>query len=277
MDAVTPPIFLLTDFGTRDAYVGQVKAVIAGIAPGATITDLTHEIAPYAIDEAAWVLETTLPLLPPGAIVLAVVDPGVGTARGVVAIRVDGRHFVGPDNGLFSALLPEVVRAPLTAPTSVPIPGGNAIVAVDLSEPRYRRPVVSSTFHGRDIFGPAAAHLATGVEITDFGPPRPSLVALPPFRGRSAELGALDGYVVHIDRYGNLVTTIRACQLRPAFTLEVAGHEVDRQVRTFADAPPGVPFCHADSTGFVAIALNRGNAARHFGVERGAAVRVRPR
>lgn len=275
MDVLTPPIIMLTDFGTRDAYAGQVKAVIAAIAPAAPIIDLTHDIAPYAIDEGAWMLEVTLPLLPPRAIVLGVVDPGVGTARAEVAIGVGGRTFVGPDNGLFSALLPEASREALTAPGPLPAPEGG--VAVELSDPRFHRPTVSATFHGRDIFGPSAAHLAAGVAITDLGPPRATLTAFPAFCGRPARPGVLDGYVVHIDRYGNLITTIRAHQLFPAFVLELAGHEVDRHVRTFADAPPGVPFCHVDSSGFLAIALNRGNAAQHLGVERGAPVRVRAR
>ncbi|MGE5596364.1 MAG: S-adenosyl-l-methionine hydroxide adenosyltransferase family protein [Hyphomicrobiales bacterium] len=268
------PIVLLTDFGTRDQYVGQVKAVLAGIAPEAPLIDLFHDVEPFAIDEAAWVLETTLPVLPEGAVILGVVDPGVGTARRPIVLHAGGRFFVGPDNGLFSPVLPCAAREELTEPARVRLDPACTIEIRELCDPQFRRPAVSDTFHGRDIFAPAAAHLANGADYRRLGPPVEDPIALPAFSGRPAGSGALEGYVVHVDHYGNLVTTIRASQLFPSFALEVGGTLIDRRVRTFGDALPGSLFCHADSSGFVAIAVNRGSAAATLGVGRGARVRV---
>ncbi len=272
METVTRPIFFLSDFGTRDSYVGQVKAVITGIAPGVTVIDLSHEVEPFAVDEGAWLLESALPVLPENSVILGVVDPGVGTPRRALAIVREGRVFVGPDNGLLSGALPEAVRGGLP-----PAGGAVDVAGVDAHEitvARFRRRTVSATFHGRDVFGPAAAHLALGADYRQLGPPVRTVIALPPFSATPGEFGCLEGFIVHIDRYGNLVTTIRAAQLFPSFSLEVGGLVIDTRVRTFADAPPGVPFCHVDSSGFVAMAINQGDAAKELGVRRGDVVRV---
>lgn len=251
---------LLTDFGTCDPYAGQVRCVIAGIAPASPVVDLSHDVSPFAIDEGAWILETTLELLPPAAVVLAVVDPGVGSARRALVVAGAGRFFVGPDNGLLSPAL-----------------AFGGAEARELCTPGWRRAVVSATFHARDIFGPAAAHLAAGADFRRAGPPVADAIRLPRFEGRPAGLGELQGYVVHIDRYGNVVTTIRSHQLFPRFEIELAGCVVDRRVHTFADAPKGHLFCHADSSGFIAIACNQASAAAELGVQRGDAVVVRAR
>jgi S-adenosylmethionine hydrolase len=276
MARLNRPIVLLTDFGFRDSYVGQVKAVIAGINPMAHVIDLSHAITPFAIDEGAWTLETALSVLPKDAVVCAVVDPGVGTSRRPLVVPAEGRHFVGPDNGLLSAAFPAAMRAdapPAGGAMTVPA----SVDARELCEPQFRRDSVSATFHGRDIFAPMAAWLSLGVAHAIVGPPVPEAVALPPFCGRPRAFGELEGSVIHIDRYGNLVTTIRAAELFPCFALEVGGAVIDTHVRTFATAPRGVPFCHADSSGFVAIALNQGSAAEALGVRRGDPVLVRCR
>ncbi|MCC7365244.1 MAG: SAM-dependent chlorinase/fluorinase [Dehalococcoidia bacterium] len=268
MAQLTRPIVFLTDFGTRDQYAGQVKSVIATIAPAAPVIDLTHDVEPYAIDEGAWILETSLAVIPPNAVVLAVVDPGVGTARRGIAVASGGRIFVGPDNGLLSCAFSESARR------------GGTLAGAEvrlLDNATFHRPVVSSTFHARDIFGPTAAHLAAGEDFRRCGSPCDSAVLFPMFEGVPAGQGTLRGSVVHIDRYGNLVTTIRARQLFPACVIQVAGVTVDQRVRTFGDARPGVPFCHADSSGFVAIALREASAAAALGVSRGAAVEVHAR
>jgi S-adenosylmethionine hydrolase len=131
---------------------------------------------------------------------------------------------------------------------------------------------VSATFHGRDIFGPAAAYAAIGVGLEHFGPPVGSAHLLQPFEARPRGMEQLEGEVIHVDRYGNLVTTIRAAQLFPQFEVRLAGRAISRQVRTFSAAAPGTPFCHVDSSGFLAIALNQGNAALTLGVGRGESV-----
>ena len=266
MEALASPIFLLSDFGTHDHYVGHVKAVIAGIAPRSQVIDISHEIEPFAIDEAAWMLEVTVALLPEHALVVVVVDPGVGTSRRALAIRRDGRHFFGPDNGVLSAAL----RAGLPQPDS-------SCEVRELCDPQFQRPAGSSTFHGRDVFAPAAAWVASGVDFRRLGPPVSGAIVLPPFCAQPDGFERLRGRIVHIDRYGNLVTTVRAVQLFPKFTLEVAGREIATHTHTFAEAPAGALFCYADSTGFAAVAVNQGNAAETLGASRGDPVLVHAR
>lgn len=273
------PIFLLTDFGARDTYVGQVKAVLSAHAPGASLIDLTHEVSPYAIDEGAWLLETSLPFLPAHAVVLAVVDPGVGSDRLPIAARVQApndptsaRYFVGPDNGLLSAAVPPLARPSLPGPR--PVPAGLDVRAIESPDARLK--TVSATFHGRDLFAPAAARIARAGDHESLGPARGELILLPPFAGRP-EKDTLRGAVIHVDRYGNLVTTIRREQLPRDFALDVNGHRIERMVRTFSDAPPGALACHVDSSGFLAIAEREGNAATRTGAARGDTVLLTPR
>ncbi len=276
------PIFLLTDFGTADSYAGQVKAVLTARAPGAPLVDLTHEVSPFAIDEGAWLLETALPFLPAPAVVLAVVDPGVGSERLPIAVRAPvggdsdpaaARYFVGPDNGLLSGAVPPGERpAPPGGPCAVP--DGLAVRAIESAEARLA--AVSATFHGRDLFAPAAAHLAAGGEFEALGPAPGGLRLRPPFAARP-EGERLRGKVIHIDRYGNLVTTIRKEQLPANYVLEVAGRRIERAVRTFSDAPRATLACHVDSSGFLAIAEREGSAAVRTGAVRGDAVFLTPR
>ncbi len=261
------PVFLLSDFGSRGSYVGQVRAVIAAVAPASPVHDITHEVEPFAIDEGAWLLETALASLPETAVVLAVVDPGVGSARKGIALLSAGRLFIGPDNGLLSAALPAPVRE--TGKTD------GLVRAHELTSPQYQRRPVSPTFHGRDIFAPAAAYLASGLDLALLGPPLAVLTTLPPFEGVPARPGELHGRVVHIDRFGNLITTLKAQQIFPECAIEVAGYSVDRRFHTFASAPEGAVFCHVDSSGYVAIAVNQGSAASVTGGRRGDSVVVR--
>ncbi len=273
------PIVLLTDFGTRDSYVGQVKAVLTARAPGAPLVDLTHEVSPYAIDEGAWLLETALPFLPAPAVVLAVVDPGVGSNRLPIALRAPAatdpsavRYFVGPDNGLLSAAAPPSARP--SAPGPCPAPPG--LVVRSIENPEVRLAGVSATFHGRDLFAPAAAHIAVTGHHEALGHALDRIALLPPFAG-SAEGTTIRGAVIHVDRYGNLVTTIRKEQLPQDFKLDINGHRIERMVRTFSDAPPGSLACHVDSSGFLAIAEREGDAAARTGAVRGDAVVLTPR
>ena len=277
---MTPlPIILLTDFGTRDTYVGQVKAVLTARAPGSALVDLTHEVSPYAIDEGAWLLETALPFLPAPAVVLAVVDPGVGGERAPIALSAPApgdpsavRYFVGPDNGLLSAAAPPDARPSRPVPRPVPPP----LDVRAIENPEARLATVSATFHGRDLFAPAAARIAVTGDHESLGPARDELTLLPPFEGR-AEGAAIRGTVVHVDRYGNLVTTIRKEQLPRDFWLDINDCRIERTVRTFSDAPPGALACHVDSSGFLAIAEREGNAAARTGAARGDAVLLTPR
>ena len=187
-----PIIGLFTDFGLRDAYVAQMKGVILSINASLTVLDLNHEVAAFDVRQAAYLLEASSRYLPPGSIVVTVVDPGVGTARRPVlcATRLD-RWFVGPDNGVFTHVL---ARQGLRE-------------AYELTETSYFLPQVSATFHGRDVFGPVAAHLASGVPATEFGPRAETLVTFPVNPPRAVGPAAV-GEIVHVDHYGNIVTNV---------------------------------------------------------------------
>jgi S-adenosylmethionine hydrolase len=184
-------ITLTTDFGTRDGYVGAMKGVILGVAPTASVVDISHEISPQDVAEGAFVLASACPCFPPATIHVAVVDPGVGTERRGVLIETERYVLIGPDNGLFSGVL---AVDPL-------------VRAVSLENPSLMRPDVSATFHGRDVFAPAAAHIARGVPVAEFGPEVASPVELNLWRAESTS-GCVTGRVVHIDGFGNCVTNI---------------------------------------------------------------------
>lgn len=248
---------LLTDFGRQDTYVGVVHAVILGICPSARIVDLTHDVAPQDVLAGALALEEAAPYVPEGTVVVAVVDPGVGSARAALAARASGRYWVGPDNGLLSWQLKmdpnvEVVR---------------------LQNPRYRLGEVSRTFHGRDVFAPAAAHLLRGVPLGALGQRVEAWANLPyPTPTRRPD-GSLEAHVVAVDRFGNLILDLRAADLprRPRF--EVAGRSVDGVATSYAEARGLCAL--VGSSGRVEIALPNGSAAAQLGLARGATVAVR--
>ncbi len=254
---------LTTDFGTRDAYVAAMKGVILRLCPDAHMVDVTHEIAPQDVMEAAFVLRGAVPFFPPGAVHLAVVDPGVGTARRPVALRCGEQWFVGPDNGLFPLVLED------EAPDE----------AVVLDRPRFwRTEAPSTTFHGRDIFAPAAAHLATGTPLAELGSPAGALEPLRWALPITDEQG-LQGWVAHVDRFGNAVTNITRALIerhRQGRALKCfAGNAVLREVHpTYGAVASGEPLLLFGSSGFLEIAVNSGNAAELLGIRKGASVNV---
>ena len=255
-------ITLTTDFGTRDAYVAEMKGAILGIARAARqavqLVDVTHEVSPHDVAEGALALEAAAPFFPPGTVHVAVVDPGVGTARRGLAVVARGQVFVGPDNGLFTPFL-----------------AGADWAAFELAAAEYRLPVVSRTFHGRDVFAPAAAHVATGVAPARLGPPVRDPVRLAWPTALATE-GQLAGAVVHVDRFGNLVTSIRG-DLLEAFgrdaTVSVAGRAVAR-VGTYGELGPGCAGALVGSGGRLEIAVREGSAAAVLRARRGTAVVV---
>ncbi|HXF52015.1 MAG TPA: SAM-dependent chlorinase/fluorinase [Dehalococcoidia bacterium] len=276
VQATEPPIITLTtDFGLRDGYVAAMKGVILSICRDARIVDVTHEIAPQAVAEAVFVTSTVWPFFPRDAIHVCVVDPGVGTERRALLLVTEHGRFIGPDNGVLSGALPDSLRA--RAPD-----GGGVVELTDdvrafcLEAPAYQLPDVSRTFHGRDIFAPAAAHLAAGVPPERFGPRADRIVALPPFRARPDASGALRGRVIHVDRFGNLITDVRGTDLATSrVVVRIAGRTIRGLSPTFAAARGLLAF--VGSYGYLAVAVRDGSAARELGVGVGAEVVVAPR
>ncbi len=252
-----PMIGLLTDFGMEDAYVGIMKSVILTVCSTIPVIDLCHDIAGQNILSGAYILSTTAPYLPPGAIVVAVVDPGVGTNRRAVAIRTKKFTLIGPDNGIFTLILKRHKTAEV----------------VSLDNPDFHLHPVSPTFHGRDIFASVGAHLACGAKFEDIGTPIDfdSLIQLsgctPNFYKHDIE-----AHILHIDRFGNVVTNLtrQAYQqwgLDPDDIIaEIQDHPPIQCVRTFADVPLYSPLVFWGSGGHLEIAIRDSNASSHFGL-----------
>lgn len=240
-----------------------MKGVILGISPDVRIVDVTHDVSPQDVMEAAFVLREAARYFPPGTIHVAVVDPGVGTARRPIAVRSGTQFFVGPDNGLLALLLDR------TAPDE----------AVVLDRPVWwRSPEISATFHGRDVFAPVAAHLAAGRSLTDVGTPIDRLTplnwALP-----IADAEGVQGWVAHIDRFGNCVTniprsTFEAWRAGRAVKCYAGGTALDAVHTTYDDVELGEPLLLFNSSDFLEIAVNAGNAAERMGIRRGDAVHI---
>ena len=260
-----PIITLTTDFGTRDPWVGIMKGVILGICPGVELVDLGHDIAPQDVLEGALCLEAAVRFFPAETIHLAVVDPGVGGSRRGVAVQAGGQCFVGPDNGLLSLAVAQA---------------GGPTEAVELANRAYRLEPLSRTFHGRDLFAPAAAHLAKGVPLARFGSSVTDLVTLSLPPAQRAD-GRVLGEVIGVDRFGNLVTSVTEADLAGldggprALVVEVAGVAVGAPVAAYAEAPLGGAGAVVGSTGRLEIFVREGSARALLGCERGAAVLVK--
>lgn len=264
------PITFLSDYGTEDEFAGVCRAVIARIAPEAQVIDLTHAVSRHAVRRGAMVLANSIPYAPVG-VHLAVVDPGVGTPRRAIAVRsVDGRLFVGPDNGLLQPALEG---------------SGGPSEAVDVTLSERRLEPVSATFHGRDVFAPIAAHLANGVALAELGEPLdPSaLETIELSRAEVAE-GRAVTHVVHADRFGNVALDLAADQvpgsgmrLGHPLWVEAAGVRTEATyAHTFADVPEGALILYLDSTATLALAVNRGAATERLGLSEGDEVVLTP-
>jgi len=270
---VTSTIAILTDFGLDDTYVGVMKSVIISIQPEVQLIDLTHAIPPGDIQAGAFELWRAAPYLPPGCVILGVVDPGVGTGRRPVACDLGDIRAVGPDNGLFSYLL---FDHPLQA-------------AAQLGAPGFRLADPSATFHGRDLFAPAAAYLAGGLGLETIGPPMDAVVQLTPPRLKLHRDGAVEGEIIHRDHFGNLVTTIGrvSSQAGKLQLSDWTGRGLQRMLdpasdrlilpngarlelgRTFGDVPAGTPLAYTGSAGLIEIGVNSGDASAVLGLNIG--------
>jgi S-adenosylmethionine hydrolase len=245
-------VSLLTDFGLADTYVGQVKAAILSVCPTATIVDLSHAVPPQDVFAGAFLLWSSVEVFPSVSIHVGVVDPGVGSPRRAIALRSRrGDVFVGPDNGL---LVPAARRL------------GGIAQAVELSRPDFWRPHTSSTFHGRDIFGPVAGQLAGGVQLDALGSPVSDLVGL-----TIPEPNGPHGEVIHVDTYGNLVTNLPASGLPSRFSLRL-GEFVVPSARYYAAVETGTLLALVGSAGLLEISARDASAASLTGAHRGTPV-----
>lgn len=255
-------ITLMTDFGTADGYVGTMQGVILKIHPEARIVDISHEIAPQNVRQAAYVLHTSYPYFPDGTVHVVVVDPGVGSERRAVALRTERAFFVAPDNGVLSYV---------AANKSV-------LEIVELTDPRYWLPEVSMTFHGRDIFSPVGAHLARGVPLSSLGQPLSEIITFDlPEPGIEAD-GSIRGHVLHVDHFGNIGTDIleEILGAQEKAEVRIAGRSIRGIRPTFAAADVGELVALIGSDGYLEIAVRNGNAGAALGVAVGDEVVVRP-
>ena len=249
-----PLITLLTDFGTADSYVAEVKAALLRAAPQATLVDLTHAVPPGDLRAAAYLLGRTWHRFPEGTVHLAVVDPGVGTPRAALAFGAAGHWFVGPDNGLFTPVLRDA-----------------AVEIVTLAIP----PTAAPTFHGRDLFAPAAAALASGTALQALGQPFLGIPHRLSYRDPHYEGKSLVGEVVYVDRFGTLVTNLTPEMVPDYAVVEIEGLDIGPLRRTFGDVPTGGLLAYLGSGGQVEIAVRDGSAARRLGMGVGGRIRVR--
>ncbi len=255
-------ITLLTDFGMRDGYPAVMKGVILGIAPRVQIVDITHEVAPQDVREGAFTLARSAPWFPPGSVHVAVVDPGVGSARRALAACLGEQFFVAPDNGLITLLHRQAVQ------------NSAEIKIVQLDKPRFWLPQVSRSFHGRDVFAPVAAHLASGAALNELGSPLNDPVLLPIAEPQQTPTG-WRGEVIHIDHFGNLACSLRHQHLAGLAqpVLMIAGRSAPL-VQAYANAQPGELAALLDSAGWLSLAVVNGSAAQVLGAKPGDVVEL---
>jgi len=258
-----PVITLLTDFGTSDHYVGAMKGVMLGICPDAQLLDITHEIRPYQIADAAFTLSQAWPYFPAGSIHLIVVDPGVGSSRRPLVAEADGHIFVAPDNGVLTLVQNSAA-------------GFNAR---QISAERFFRQPVSRTFHGRDIFAPVAAHLAQGVRPEEFGNRIGDPVTLPFANPLRTGPESWTGTVLHVDRFGNIVTNFRwpdfSEVVRTRFEIGISASRVNVYYANYSSAAQGEFFVINGSSGYLEISSNQQDAASLLAVSAGSEIKLR--
>jgi S-adenosylmethionine hydrolase len=267
-DPTAPPIALLTDFGYRDHYAGVMRGVIASIAPAANVIDLTHGIPPQSIAAGAIVLAQSWRYFPARTIFVAVVDPGVGTNRLAIAVETTaGARFIGPDNGLLWSAAEQA--------------GARRIV--ELRSPRYRLAEAGSTFHGRDIFAPAAAHLSRGLRISALGPELSAMASAGFDPGVTETPNELAGHVIYVDGFGNLITNIDRARLE-RFASRFRGLRLSVRIgrrapiairNAYGDAPAGASLATFGSFEMLEVAIRDGSAAKSFAAGPGAPVTIR--
>ena len=261
-------ITLLTDFGTQDTYVGVMKGVILSINPEARIVDLSHDIEPQDIVQAAYLIKSSYPYFPQGTIHIIVVDPGVGSHRNLIALKASGHFFLAPDNGVLNLILK---HDPVEA-------------LVQIENREFMLDPVSRTFHGRDIFAPVAAYLSKGTDISELGPifSLETIVDFPAIEPQANSNGTLTGTVISIDRFGNLITNIEETILTECFPgvsqksliIEMNGRLINGVSEFYDSVPKNSGLALIGSGGYLEISVNCGNAQQHYHVGKGESVNI---
>jgi len=259
----TKIITLTTDFGLKDPYVAEMKAVILSISPKTKIVDITHKIEKFNIKMGAYTLAAACPYFPEDTIHVAVIDPGVGTKRKAILIQTRNSYFIGPDNGILA----------LAAKSQ----GIKHIYRIE--NLKFMLPKISNTFHGRDVFAPAAAYLANGTSPSEFGPEIPEIV-MPTFAKITKTKTTLTGEIIHIDGFGNIITNLREedCELmgtKKTVKLKLKNTRLKLKLcKAYSEVKAQQPLAIIGSHNFLEISMNQGNAAENFQTRAGDKVRL---
>jgi len=262
-------ITLTTDFGLADSYVGTMKGVILNIAPTTRIVDITHDVSPQNIHQAAYIVQTFYRYFPSGTIHLVIVDPGVGSARGAVALGTPNAVFVAPDNGVLTYVWRDALDRW----------GAEACEVIELANPRFWLPQISNTFHGRDIFAPVVAHLSAGAALQELGPRRPRITEADLEQPAVGRNGELVGRIIHLDHFGNCITNITPDHLEQVglhqqLIVKIIDQRIAGISRTFSDVAVGALIAVIGSNNRLELAVRNGSAAQTLGVGIGDTVRV---
>ena len=254
---------ITTDFGTQNGFIGVMKGVIWGIAPETHIADITHEIPPQNVRLGAYALWRVVPFFPSGTVHIAVIDPGVGTNRRPIGLRIGDQKYIVPDNGLITPILEDGERA------------GKPIEIVHLNNPEYWLPKVSHTFHGRDIFAPTGAHLAHGVPLAELGDPISDPIRLDFSRPKKTDQG-WEAHITIIDVFGNLTTDLPAEKITDPenVTIRIKDRVIEGMVPSYGHREPGSLIALSDSEDYLEISVVNGNAAKTLDAEIGETVEV---
>lgn len=259
----TKIVTLTTDFGLKDPYVAEIKAVILSITPETKIVDITHEIEKFNIKTGAYVLAAACPYFPKGTIHVAVVDPGVGTKREAILVQTKNTHFIGPDNGVLA----------------LAAKGQRVKHIYRIENPKFMLARISNTFHGRDVFAPAAAYLANGASPSEFGPEIPEIV-MPAFARITKTKTTLTGEIIHMDSFGNVITNLREKDLKSmdiekTVNLKLKDTRLKLKLcKAYSEVKAQQPLAVIGSHNFLEISINQGNAAETFQTRVGDKVRV---
>lgn len=255
-----PIITLTTDFGLKDPYTAAMKGVILNICSDAKIIDLSHEIDPFNIFICAKFIAESIPYFPKGSVHVIVADPGVGSERHSVAVSMDDKYFICPDNGVLSFLIYKNIQ----------------YKAYKITNKKYCMPIISSTFHGRDIFAPAAAYLANGIKIEEFGEQLKEISLLKIKEPVKEKSGKITGEIVSIDHFGNCISNISKNELKKIGTIEINGINMETIVNNYSELEKGKPGILAGSSGFLEVVLNMGNAKESLNINTGDKLTIYP-